>query len=152
MSHEPLCPRPPLLALRVTVGEEAHTTETSQTIYRWPKWLCNPRPRKNTWPCPADQATTAGHDLLSKSLLKSAPLLIPHASAVAFFFMALLMARPFIAAFFITLLTFFAFMAFMAFIAFMAAFFMAPAFFIAAAFFMAAMTRTGANTIGWQKG
>merc|ERR1719382_817747 len=147
MSHEPLCPRPPLLALRVTVGEEAHTTETSQTIYRWPKWLCNPRPRKNTWPCPADQATTAGHDLLSKSLLKSAPLLLPHASAVAFFFMALLMARPFIAAF-ITLLTFFAFMAFIAFMAFMAAFFMAPAFFIAAALFMAAMTRT--EQIRWE--
>merc|ERR1719391_1389814 len=99
---------------------------------------------KNTWRAlqtkPQRQAT------VSKDLLNSAPLLLPHASAVAFFFMALLMARPFIAAFFITLLAFFAFMAFIAFIAFMAAFFMAPAFIAAA--FMAAMTRKGARDRG----
>merc|ERR1719190_231906 len=96
---------------------------------------------------PCRLSHNGSHDLVSTSLLKSAPLLLPHASAVAFFFMALLMARPFIAAF-ITLLTFFAFMAFIAFMAFMAAFFMAPAFFIAAALFMAAMTRTG--QIRWE--
>merc|ERR1719291_747084 len=86
---------------------------------------------------PCGVSTTARWHLVSKSLLKSARLLCPQASAVALaFFMAFLMARPFMA--FITLLTFFAF--------FMAAFiaapfmadFMAAAFFIAPAFFMAA--------------
>merc|ERR1719190_213304 len=86
---------------------------------------------------PCRLSHNGSHDLLSKSLLKSAPLLLPHASAVAFFFMALLMARPFIAAFFITLLAFLAFMAFIAFIAFIA--------------FMATMTQRARNAIGGQE-
>merc|ERR1711933_565731 len=88
----------------------------------WPKRSWNPQPRKKN-PGHALQSisTTAGQDLVSRNLLKSARLLLPHASTVALaFFMALLMARPFIAAFFITLLAFFAFMA-----AFIAVFFMA---------------------------
>merc|ERR1719259_23509 len=107
----------------------------------WPKTVMQPADSTRPWPCPADETTTARHHLVSKSLMKSAQLLLPHAFAVAFFFMALLMARPFIAAFFITLLAFFAFMA---------AVFMAPAFFIA--FFMAAMTLRGTNVLDGRAG
>merc|ERR1719229_399907 len=104
-------------------------------------WLVrshNPRPRTNPGQTLRSISTTASHDLSGNKLLKSAPRLRPHASAVALdFFMALLMARPFIAAF-ITLLAFFAFFI-AAFIAapFMAAFFMAPPFFIALFLLMA---------------
>merc|ERR1719291_802982 len=107
---------------------------------------------ETTLAMPCGVSTTARQDLLSQSLLKSAPLLCPQASAVALaFFMAFLMARPLMA--FITLLTFFTF--FMAaFIAppFMADFFMAAAFFIAPALFMAAIVQTMRNTAGGRKG
>merc|ERR1719382_1435930 len=95
---------------------------------------------------PCGVSTTARRHLVSKSLLKSARLLCPQASVVALaFFVAFLVARPFMA--FITLLTFFAFFiaTFMA-APFMADFFMAA--FIAPAFFMAAMTHTRSKTGG----
>merc|ERR1712151_730057 len=106
----------------------------------WPAMSHNPPPRTNPGHALQSISTTAGHQARDRKVLGSAPLLCPHASTVALaFFMALLTARPFIAAF-ITLLAFFAFFI-AAFIAapFMAAFFMAPPFFIAAALFMAAM-------------
>merc|ERR1712060_998908 len=59
---------------------------------------------ETTLAMPCGVSTTARQDLLSQGLLKSAPLLCLQASAVALaFFMAFLMARPFMA--FITLLT-----------------------------------------------
>merc|ERR1711972_679444 len=80
---------------------------------------------ETTLATPCGISTTAGQHLLNQTLFKSALLLCPQASAVALaFFMAFLMARPFMA--FIPMLTFFAFFiaAFMA-APFMADFFMA---------------------------
>merc|ERR1711933_590095 len=120
-----MLPRTTTAGTQAPFAEEAHATETSQAIYKraGPSGRATPASKK-PWPCPAGYPQ------------RPATVLCPHASAVALaFFIALLMA-----AFFITLPTFFAFFI-AAFIAppFMAAFFMAPAFFIA--FFIAAMTR-----------
>merc|ERR1711972_201973 len=92
-------------------------------------------------PCRVDPQRQARMCRGQNSFQKSAPPICSHASADALdFFMAFRIARPFMAAFFITLLAFFAFIA-----AFIAAFFMPDFFmaaFIAAALFMAAMTLT----------
>merc|ERR1712066_369389 len=120
-----MLPRTTTAGTQAPFAKVAHTTETSQAIYKraGPSGPATPASKK-PWPCPAEYPQ------------RPATVLCPHASAVALaFFIALLMA-----AFFITLPTFFAFLI-AAFIAPppMAAFFMAPAFFIAAALFIAAM-------------